>query len=380
VDTVRDPLLVLDADLRVRSANRSFYATFRASQQNTVGRSLYELGNRQWDIPKLRRLLAEVLSRERVLNDFEVEHDFEFIGPRVMLVSARAIVRVSDQRGLILVAIEDVTERRRVAQALRENEARKQWEEQVRERRAELAHVLRVTTAGELASGLAHELSQPLSAIANGVEACARYVRSGKPHSKKLLALLNDASGEALRAGDIVEHLRGFIQKGTPRLEATDLREIAASVPRLLGRDIERERITLRLDLGQRPLPIDADRIQIEQVIVNLIQNAIDAVREAGRHRKEILLSTQAVNGTAEVAVRDTGAGLSVAASERLFEPFFTTKPHGLGMGLAISRSILEAHGGRIWQSRPTDGGGGTAMRFALPLRARKRARKRRST
>jgi C4-dicarboxylate-specific signal transduction histidine kinase len=147
----------------------------------------------------------------------------------------------------------------------------------------------------------------------------------------------------------------------------------------LLGRDIERERITLHLDLGQRPLPIDADRIQIEQVIVNLIQNAIDAVRDASGRRKEILLSTQTVNGTAEAAVRDTGAGVSAAASERLFEPFFTTKSHGLGMGLAISRSILEAHGGRIWQGRPAHGRG-TVVRFALPLRARKRARKRRPT
>jgi two-component system sensor kinase FixL len=288
---------------------------------------------------------------------------------------------VGDQRGLILVAIEDVTERRRVEKELRENEARKQGEEQVRERRAELAHVLRVTTAGELASGLAHELNQPLSAIANGVEACARYLRSGKSDPKKLLKLLNAASTEALRAGDIVEHLRGFIQKGTPQFERTDLREIAGSVPRLLGRELERERITLRIDLGPRPLPIHADRIQIEQVIVNLIQNAIDAVREVSDHRREIQLSTRAVNdGMAEAAVCDAGAGVSAAAAERLFDPFFTTKSHGLGMGLAISRSILEAHGGRIWRKRPVSGERGTTLCFTLPLRAQERTRKRRIT
>ncbi len=284
VDTVREPLLVLDGDLRVRSANQSFYTTFEVSQEQTVGRLLSELAGRRWDIPKLRRRLEEVLSRGHVLNDFEVVHEGGSIGPRVMVLNARALRRVGDQRGLILVAIEDVTERRRVEKALRENEARKQGEEQVRERRAELAHVLRVTTAGELASGLAHELNQPLSAIANGVEACARFLRSGKSDPKKLLTLLNAASTEALRAGDIVEHLRGFIQKGTPQFERTDLREIAGSVPHLLGRELERERITLRLDLGPRPLPIHADRIQIEQVLVNLVQNAIDAIREVGDH------------------------------------------------------------------------------------------------
>jgi len=236
--------------------------------------------------------------------------------------------------------------------------------------------MLRITTAGELATGLAHELNQPLSAIANGVEACARYVRSGTPNPKKLLTLLRAASTEALLAGDIVEHLRGFIQKGTPRLESTELREIASSVSRLLGREIERERITLRLDLGPRPLPIQADRIQIEQVIVNLIQNAIDAVRGVRGHRKEIQLSTRAVNGKAEATVRDTGAGLSAVAADRLFDPFFSTKKQGLGMGLAISRSILEAHGGRIWAERPAGRARGTTVCFALPLRTPKRARK----
>lgn len=380
VDTVREPLLVLDEDLQVRSANQSFYATFHASQEDTVGQLLYELGNRQWDIPKLRTLLGEVLPQKRVLNDFEVEADFEPIGPRIMQLSARAIDRGGDRSHLILLAIEDITERTRAQEALRESEARKHVEEQVRQRQAELAHALRISTVGELASGLAHELNQPLSAIVNGVEACARYVRSGKPASKKLLALLDDASGEALRAGSIVEHLRHFIEKGQPQFERTDLSEIARNVPRLLGREIEREHITLRLDLPPRPLPIYADRIQIEQIIVNLMQNAIDAIREAPSDRREIQLQVWAAKGMAEVAVRDTGTGVSAAAAEHMFEPFFTTKRHGLGMGLAISRSILEAHRGRVWVKRRADGARGTTIRFTLPLQPPKTARKKRAT
>jgi C4-dicarboxylate-specific signal transduction histidine kinase len=193
-------------------------------------------------------------------------------------------------------------------------------------------------------------------------------VRSGKAKSDKLLALLDDASAEALRAGSIVEHLRGFIEKGKPEFERTDLCEIARNVPRLLGREMQREHITLRLDLHPQPLPIYADGIQIEQIIVNLMRNAIDAIREAPSDRREIQLQLWAAKGMGEVAVRDTGAGISDAVTERMFEPFFTTKSHGLGMGLAISRSILEAHGGRIWVKRRADGSRGTTVRFSLPL------------
>jgi two-component system CheB/CheR fusion protein len=379
VDTVREPLLVLDEDLRVRSANHSFYATFQVSRKETEGRSLYELGNHEWDIPRLRILLGEILPRQRVLNDFEVEHRFESIGLRMMLLNARALHRGGGRPDLILLAIEDITERKRIQEALRESETGKHVEEQVRQRQAELAHALRIITIGELASGLAHELNQPLSAIANGMEACARYVRSGKAKSDKILTLLDDASAEAVRAGDIVEHLRGFIEKGEPRFEGTDLREITRAVPRLLAYEIERAKITVQVELHPRPLPIRADRIQIEQVVVNVMQNAIDTVQEGGSHGREIQLRAWPVKGMAELSVTDTGVGVSAEALERLFEPFFTSKPHGLGMGLSISRSIIEAHGGRIWAERRVDGRQGTTVRFALPLKAPNAAREKRS-
>jgi C4-dicarboxylate-specific signal transduction histidine kinase len=311
-----------------------------------------------------------------MLNDFALELNFESIGQRIMQLNARAIDRGGGRPHLILLAVEDITDRIRAAEALREREAQKVVEEQVRVRQGELAHQLRIVTIGELASGLAHELNQPLSAIANGVEACARYVQSGKVQPRKLLRLLDEASSEAVRAGSIVDHLRGFIEKGEPQLEQTDLREIAQVVPLFLAHEIERAHITVHQKLGTRALPIRADRIQIEQVVVNLLQNGIDAVRDAGGDRKEIELQVGTEKGMAKLAVRDSGNGVSAADAARLFEPFFTTKSKGLGMGLAISRSIIEAHGGRIWVKARADGVRGTTAAFALPLRP---ARKRRS-
>jgi C4-dicarboxylate-specific signal transduction histidine kinase len=228
--------------------------------------------------------------------------------------------------------------------------------------------VLRTATIEHLAAGLAHELNQPLTAIANDLEACATYVRSGDGGSSRLLPLLDRAGAEALRAGEIVHHLREFVKRREPRLESTDLCEVVRNATRWLVRDMEHERITLRLELLPQGLQVSIDRVQIEQVLVNLMQNAIDTIREAGSETRDICIRTSRTeDGMAEVAVEDTGAGLHASAAERLYEPFFTTKPQGMGMGLAISRSIVELHTGRLSVAARVTGVGTTAL-FALPL------------
>jgi C4-dicarboxylate-specific signal transduction histidine kinase len=228
--------------------------------------------------------------------------------------------------------------------------------------------VLRIATIERLAASLAHELNQPLTAIANEVEACATYVRSGKREPRHLLSLLERAGAEALRAGEIVHHLRDFVLRSEPRLEPADLCEVIRNATRWLAREMEHERITLRLDLAPQGLQVDADRIQIEQVLVNIVQNSIDAIREAPGETREIRVRTsQGEDGTAEVFVDDTGIGLAATVTARLYEPFFTTKPHGMGMGLAISRTIVELHHGQL-SVGSRESGPGTTVRLVLPV------------
>lgn len=369
VNTVREPLLVLDANLCVHSANKTFSKLFQVSREEVLGKTLRDLDKGVWEIPELLLRLKAVLTTGIPMEDFEVSYESAILGSRQLRLNARTLRLGHGRPDLILVAIDDTTERRRIEKLLQQNETRLLEEERVRQRQLELTNALRVSTVGELATGLAHELNQPLSSISNLVEACAQHVRLGPIDPSLQLELLSDIANEAMRAAGIITHLRTFVEKGEPQLERVDLGDVVSRVPHLFIRELERVRVALRIEIPVGRLPVDADAIQIEQVVVNLIQNAMDTIREAERPERRIDLSVRRVDGTGEVSVRDTGTGVSGSDVERMFEAFFTTKTQGLGMGLALSRSILEAHRGRIWMESPSDGGPGTVVRFSLPLK-----------
>ncbi|HSP98946.1 MAG TPA: PAS domain S-box protein [Candidatus Dormibacteraeota bacterium] len=243
---------------------------------------------------------------------------------------------------------------------------RKAIEEQAARHQTELAHILRLETVNCLAAELAHEINQPLGAIANYANGLAERLRKGQIDPAAMLAAAAHIGAQALRAGTVLQRLRAFVRKDTPPQELVDLNQLVESAAALVEPEARRQGISLALQLGRGLPPVRADAIQIEQVIVNLLRNGLEAIADSGGGRGELTVTTRGGAGEVEVRVHDSGGGVPAAARERLFEPFFTTKPEGLGMGLSISRSIVEAHGGRIWVD-PTDGTGAT-FSFTLPV------------
>jgi signal transduction histidine kinase len=243
---------------------------------------------------------------------------------------------------------------------------RKRSADLLKRHQIELAHVGRVSLVGQLASGLAHELHQPLAAIAAYAGACVRRVHNGDiDRPDQLIYPVEQMQVLALRAGEIVRGLRTLIQNGDPHQERADLNELVRVAVRLAQPEARQHGITLRLELASSPLPVDVIAIQIEQVVLNLVSNGIEAMTDGGGTGGDLVVRSYGNgDGGVVVAVSDAGHGLP-EERERVFEPFYTTKTSGLGMGLAICRSIVESQGGRLW-AEPNPEGGAT-FSFRLP-------------
>ncbi|MDQ2696056.1 MAG: ATP-binding protein [Pseudomonadota bacterium] len=245
---------------------------------------------------------------------------------------------------------------------------RRRAEEQARLQQAQLTHMARLSIAGEMATGLAHELNQPLTAIVLYAQTCLDLLKSGTCNTEKLMELMEAAAQQGLRAGAILQRLRNFTRKSLPQKTRTDVNALAREVVHFVDGDFERHAVALRLDLAE-PLPaVWADAVQIQQVLWNLLRNAIEAMTEAGAPpQRELTLRTAAFGRrVVEVAVSDSGPGLSPEAARQIFQPFFTTRPEGMGMGLSISKSIVEAHDGLLWAT--PNAGGGVTFHFTLPV------------
>jgi C4-dicarboxylate-specific signal transduction histidine kinase len=236
-----------------------------------------------------------------------------------------------------------------------------------RQQQEKLLLTSRLMAVGEMASTLAHELNQPLAAIANYNNGCVRRLHSGDYREEDLLAAMEKSTAQAERAGKIIQRVRDFVRKREPNRHAASVNGIIGEVARLVEVDAEKEQVQFRLDLAAGLPPVCADRIMVEQVILNLIKNAIEAMRETDPEHRELAITTRANgNGTIEIAISDRGHGIGPEVEQALFSPFFTTKPNGMGMGLNICRSIVEFHDGRLWFT-PNRGPGST-FRFTLPI------------
>jgi PAS domain S-box-containing protein len=246
--------------------------------------------------------------------------------------------------------------------------ARKQAEqdhERLRQELADLAHVNRVSTMGELTATLAHEIKQPIGATVTNAEACARFLDRDPPDVLDAREAALEMVKDARRAADIIDRVRSLYQKGSSELETIEVNEVIGEMVVMLQNEASRHSVTIRADLGEGLPAVMADRVQLQQVLFNLMLNGIEAIRDTSG---ELSIKSQlADDGQLLISVTDTGVGLPTENADQIFNPFFTTKYKGTGLGLAITRSIVESHGGRIWAT-PNSGPGAT---FYLTLPSR---------
>jgi len=244
-------------------------------------------------------------------------------------------------------------------------EDRKRAEESLRQSQSELAHVTRMTATGELAASIAHEVNQPLMAIVTNAGTCLRWLQPDHTDIEQARLAAERIVKDGHRAGDIIASIRAMAQKSPTRMEATDLKGALRDVLDLLKGELRHRDIELSIDLPTRPLKVIGDRTQLQQVVLNLVMNSAEAMKSsAGPHRVDILCTVDERH--ARVSVLDTGRGVPAEELDRIFDAFYSTKADGMGMGLSICRSIVEAHGGRIWASNG-DNGQGSLFSFTLP-------------
>jgi len=243
---------------------------------------------------------------------------------------------------------------------------RKQAELDAQQDRAELSHLSRVALIGEMSTSIAHELNQPLAGILSNAAAGQRFIDQGDVNLDEIRELLGDIIADGRRASDVMRGIRGMVKKGQVARRPVDLNEVVLDAVRMISPDAVLRSCQVETSLDPNLRAIEGDPVQLQQVLLNLVINAFDAMRDTPVPRRKVVIATQSNGGaTVRTSVRDYGTGISEEMRNRVFHPFFTTKSEGLGMGLAIVRSIIESHGGTITIENAD--GGGAQFDFVLP-------------
>ena len=292
-----------------------------------------------------------------------IEAEFERLGvfaaqAAVAIKNARLFEEVSRRTAELTAANDDL--RRQIAE-------RQEAEHRLLQAQADLAHVNRVTTMGELTASLAHEVNQPIGAAVANASACLRWLTGDQPNLAEARAAASRIVADGRRAAEIISGIRLLFKKGTPRRELIEVNEVIREIVVLFSSEAARWGVSVRTALVENLPRVAADRVQLQQVLMNLIVNAIDALKSVDGTR-EIAIESRPQDDHLLVSVSDTGAGLPLQQADRIFDAFFTTQDHGTGMGLAICRSIIESHRGHLWGANKSPRG--AIFCFALPLKA----------
>jgi two-component system CheB/CheR fusion protein len=370
VQSTRLPLVILSEDLQVRSANRAFYEMFKISKEACENCSIYDIDRGKFNIPKLREALEKILPESGAFSDFEVEHSFADAGRKTLLLSAQKLQQPVPYGQTILLAIEDITgriERERLDRL--KNQQALASERRLRELEADLARVMRALTVGELAASIAHEVNQPLAGVVTNAEAGLHWLGAETPNLGEAKRSLELIVRDGNRASEVIYRIREFLKKDDHDTGAFDINEAIQEAIALANGELLRSGVVLQVDLSRDLPPVRGNRVQLQQVVLNLIVNSRDAMADLSNRLRELqVTSRRSADGGVHVAVRDTGVGIEPKNLDKIFDAFFTTKPKGMGMGLAISRSIIEALGGRIWAAPNSDAG--LTVQFNLPSAA----------
>src|SRR6059058_2202475 len=246
--------------------------------------------------------------------------------------------------------------------------ARKQAELEAARQRHDLAHLARVTSQGELSSSLAHELTHPLTAILSNAQAAQRFLARDDADLDEVREILNDIVTEDQRAGEVIHRLRLLLKKGEPQkhCDDVDLNEVVRDVLKLMRGDLINQNVTVHTELARNLPRVIGDRVQLQQVLLNLVLNACEAMNNYNSSERQLLIASKSENGTVRVSVTDLGGGIPEEKREQVFERFFTTKKEGMGLGLSICRTIINAHQGEIWATNNADRG--ATFHFSLPI------------
>jgi C4-dicarboxylate-specific signal transduction histidine kinase len=318
-----------------------------------------EIGKTRWEVPYLEpdaeawRRHRETLEAHLPFRDFELARPTSDGGKRYISVSG---LPVFDKAGRFIGyrgVSRHITERKRAEEALRHMQM-------------ELAHANRVATMGQLSASITHEVKQPIGATVTNAQAALRFLARQPPDLEEVRQALAQIVRDGIRAGDVVDGIRGLIKKAPPRKECLDVNAGIREVIELTRGELMKNGISVQADLADGLPLIEGDRVQLQQVILNLIMNAVEAMSGASDGTRELLVSSRkADRGDVLVGVRDSGPGLAPETLEHVFDAFYTTKPGGLGMGLSICRSMIEAHGGRLWATANLPRG--ASFQFTLP-------------